>query len=136
MARPATPKPALGKRALVVDDVDNLGHVMCRALQRLGYEVDRAHDGQEALSKGREHEYDAVVCDLLMPRMNGRALYETWEVEKPGLTEKVIFVTGDSVSEGNRAFIASTGRPCVYKPFQFCQLVEAVAAMEESQSVA
>lgn len=124
------------KRALVVDDVDNLGQVMCSALEALGYAVDRAHDGREALHLGLENHYDLVVCDLLMPRMNGLALYEAWVAEQPELAARVVFVTGDNITHDIAQFLIDSGRPCMYKPFRLGQLTELIAEIEGAQAPA
>ncbi len=117
------------KRALVVDDEDTVGEIMGYVLQGLGYDVDRVLDGQEALRMAREHCYDAIICDLLMPGVNGKTLFETWRAENPALTQRVIFVTGDSLGDETREFMASSGCPCIYKPFRLGQLAELVTGL-------
>ncbi|NPV46770.1 MAG: response regulator [Armatimonadetes bacterium] len=135
MNRPTEPRKGPRKRALVVEDLDSLGHTICSLLQKLGYEVDRALDGVEALNMGRESHYDAVVCDLLMPRMGGRRLFETWLTENPDLAGRVVFVTGDNISAETRAFLARAGRPSIYKPFRLEQLADLIVGMDRGASI-
>jgi CheY-like chemotaxis protein len=118
------------KRALVVDDEETVGQIMCHVLQQMGYQVDHVLDGQQALDVARGQHYNAVVCDLLMPGVNGMALFETWLVEDPDLARKVIFVTGDSLGTDTSEFVTRSGCPCIYKPFRLAQLAELVESMD------
>jgi CheY-like chemotaxis protein len=59
---------------LVVEDDEAIRGLLRSVLRRDGYAVAEAADGVEGLEKMREHAYDVVLLDLMMPRMNG------WEV--------------------------------------------------------
>jgi two-component system OmpR family response regulator len=61
-------------RLLVVEDEPDLLAGLVRALRKQGYSVDSAADGEEALYKARETNYDAIVLDVMLPRVDG------WEV--------------------------------------------------------
>ena len=56
---------------LVVDDKEMNRDMLARRLQRRGFEVSTANDGVDALEKMEEQEYDLIVLDIMMPRMNG-----------------------------------------------------------------
>ncbi len=62
------------KRILVVDDEENLRHLLSVLLKKQGYAVDSAADGKEALEKLALADYDFVLSDILMPRMDGKAM--------------------------------------------------------------
>lgn len=64
------------KRVLLVDDQAHVLRVMKLTLDRNGYEVDTALNGEVALQLLTEHRYDAVVTDSDMPHMDGRTLCE------------------------------------------------------------
>jgi len=119
-----------GKHALVVDDEEIVGEIIARVLEQMGYVVDHVLNGEEALERARQKSYDTVVCDILMPGVNGMALYETWANEAPDLSRKMVFVTGDSLGLDTSAFVARTGCPCIYKPFRLAQLAEVVRELE------
>ena len=61
------------KKILVVDDEENLRHMLQVMLRKLGYLVDCAADGVEALEKSRLGNYAFILCDIRMPVMDGRS---------------------------------------------------------------
>ena len=63
-------------RALVADDERIVRNVVMRALKKEGFTCTGAQDGQEAFQKANEGDFDAVVVDLVMPRLHGHALIE------------------------------------------------------------
>ncbi|NTW41335.1 MAG: response regulator transcription factor [Cellulomonadaceae bacterium] len=58
-------------RVLVVDDERVLTRALLRGLTAEGFAVDVAHDGQTGLTMASEREYDAIVLDIMLPRLNG-----------------------------------------------------------------
>lgn len=123
-------KVGLGKRALVVDDEPTIRQIMARVLQQLGFEVDCAPDGLQALDFADQHDYALVVCDLLMPGINGMSLWEDWRRTHPDLTARTLFVTGDSASYETSNFLERSGCPCIFKPFRLNDLADRVLEMQ------
>src|SRR6056297_1544715 len=64
------------KHVLVVDDEANMRHMLANLLGKEGYTVDTAADGEEALAKVEAVQYQFVLCDLKMPKMDGMAFLE------------------------------------------------------------
>ncbi len=64
------------KRMLIVDDEDNMRHMLSLLLGKSGYAVDTAVDGRDALAKTARMNYDVVLCDIKMPGMDGMAFLE------------------------------------------------------------
>jgi two-component system response regulator AtoC len=60
-----------GKRVLIVDDEINMGHMLQIMLSKAGYLAESALDGEEALEKMEQNEFDCILCDLRMPKMDG-----------------------------------------------------------------
>lgn len=58
-------------RILVVEDEVRLAQALQRGLRAEGFAVDLAHDGEEGLFLAREGEYDAVILDIMLPRLSG-----------------------------------------------------------------
>lgn len=75
-------KPANGlnltndKRLLIVDDEDNMRHMLTAMLEKSGFIVQQAEDGRQALKMVADQTYDFILCDLKMPRMGGMEFLE------------------------------------------------------------
>src|SRR5205085_7575344 len=82
------------RAVLVVDDDQQLASALQWILADENYLVDTAFDGEEALLKVKAHEYDAVICDLKMPRLRGDEFYLQAKDIRPNLSDRFIFVTG------------------------------------------
>ena len=80
------------KRILLVDDEPMVLRVMRGALEREGFQVDIAVDGEEAWAKMTENCPDVLVTDIEMPRLSGRALCQRIQDELPD-REFPIFVS-------------------------------------------
>lgn len=74
-SEPSAEAPAL--RILVVDDEENMRHMLSSLLEAEGYTVETAGNGEEALGKTRDRFYDFVLCDVRMPKMDGMAFLES-----------------------------------------------------------
>lgn len=57
---------------LIIDDEENMRHMLSAMLTRQGYNVDQAADGNEGLGLLRENAYDYILCDIRMPEMDGK----------------------------------------------------------------
>src|ERR1700730_16376029 len=82
------------KAVLVVDDDQQLASALQWILADENFLVDVAFDGEEALLKVKAHEYDAVICDLKMPRLRGDDFYLKARQLQPNLADRFIFITG------------------------------------------
>lgn len=60
------------RKILVVDDEENLRHMLQVMLKKQGYQVDAAGDGAQALEKARQGDYAFILCDIKMPVLDGR----------------------------------------------------------------
>ncbi len=85
------------KRVLVVDDNEDIREILGSFLASLGYRTDVAIDGQQALDLFKAHPYDALICDLQMPRLEGLSLLERVKALDPDAV--VIILTGNGTLE-------------------------------------
>jgi len=116
-----------GTRLLLVEDEPALAGAVKEALIDQGLVVDHAGDGEEALARLRQQpSYDAIVCDLKMPRVDGMMLYRAIAATVPTLARRVIFVTGDVAGTDAERFLAETGSRWLAKPFRLSELLRAV----------
>ena len=112
-----------GAAVLVIEDEPALAAAVAEALTDVGFRVDRAGDGEEALALVGQQIYDLVICDLKMPRLDGRAFYRSVEATAPALARKVIFVTGDVAGTDAERFLEGTGCRWLAKPFRLRDLL-------------
>ena len=113
-------------RILVVDDEMSVRVALQRYLASHGHDVEATASGADALARMASAPYDAAIVDMRMPGLSGEQLYRELEANDPEHASRVIFTTGDVVSEGMREFLASCGRPCVAKPFEFSAFDQAL----------
>ena len=115
-----------GAWILLVEDERALAAAVSEALTDAGLHVDHAGDGEEALARVRQKTYDAVICDLKMPRVDGMMLYRAMAAATPTLARRVIFVTGDVAGTDAERFLEDTGCRWLAKPFRLGDLLRAV----------
>jgi signal transduction histidine kinase len=115
-----------GLRILLADDEPALAGAVAEMLRDAGFEVTVARDGQEALTLAHAQTFDAVICDLRMPRVDGPTFYRAVEAVSPPQARRVIFVTGDVTGADAARFLDETGCRWLAKPFRLAELVRAV----------
>jgi CheY-like chemotaxis protein len=116
---------AVRGRVLVIDDEPLVGKGLRRALGS-DYDVELSTDAAAALQALLQGErYRAILCDLMMPGMNGMQLYARLAEAAPEQAERIVFMTGGAFTEGAREFLAQTKNACVQKPFDLDELREA-----------
>jgi CheY-like chemotaxis protein len=108
--------PQTPVKILLIDDEASFVRGLARLLHRDGYTVHTAANGQHALAQLRTQCYDVILCDLYMPALDGPTLYALLRQQSPDLCQRMIFVTGDTLSVESTAFLAQCGQPCLYKP--------------------
>jgi len=115
-----------GAAVLVVDDEAALANAVTDMLRDAGYVVDRAADGEEALAKVNAGAFDLVICDLKMPKVDGKRFYRILEERAPTLATHVIFMTGDVAGTEAEQFLRESGCGWLAKPFRLADLLRAV----------
>lgn len=113
-------------RVLVVDDEPELAAMMRDALEASGFEVAIAESGAVALALLDEGRFDAVVSDLRMPDLDGRALWRAIRERDHELAGRFVFVTGDTLSPLASEFRRESGADGLDKPFSAADLVQRV----------
>src|SRR4051812_49687993 len=111
------------KAVLVVDDDKQLASALQWILADENFLVDVAFDGEEALLKVKVHEYDVIICDLLMPRLRGDEFYFQTTELRPELGERFIFITGFAADSENKRFLSEQGQKHLVKPFPINELI-------------
>jgi two-component system NtrC family sensor kinase len=88
-----------------------------------------ASDGVEGIEMIRQAPVDAIVCDLRMPGMDGPAFHERLRRERPGLSARTMFITGDVVGAGGRTGFGTIRQPILPKPFALEKLEEMLVSL-------
>ena len=111
---------------LVVDDEAPIRLALSRFLEKSGHTVVMVDSGSKALEAGREGMFDAIFLDIRMPDISGQTVFRAWQSKRPDLAERVVFLTGDIVSEDLFQFLTGTGRPFIAKPFDLEVVLQAL----------
>ncbi|MCY1073103.1 ATP-binding protein [Archangium lansingense] len=115
MAAPQIPITQRG-RVLIVDDEPAVGRALKRILRE--HEVELATSGRQALEKlSADSRFHAVLCDVMMPDLGGKDLYEAIQQAGSGLERRFVFVSGGAFTQGARDFLARVPNPTLEKPF-------------------
>jgi PAS domain S-box-containing protein len=114
---------------LIIDDESGVRDVLTRAFSETGYRTDSASDAKCALTKLNKNGYDLFIIDLKLPMVSGMRLYEIMKEKYPSSAEKVMFITGDAITQSTQDFLDSAGRPYLTKPFNPKMAVELVEEM-------
>ena len=119
-------------RVLVVDDEEPIRILIQRLLSKHGFSVETAPDGAAAIDKIAHEDFDAVVLDLMMPRIDGFAVVKYLSEHRPEVLANVIVVTafGPNAIEKVCPPIVRV----VEKPFDLNALVAEATACVDDQS--
>ena len=114
------------KAILVVDDDQQLASALQWILVDANFLVDVAFDGEEAIVKMTAHEYDAVICDLKMPKLRGDEFYLKARELRPAVSDRFIFITGYATDPMLRSFLVENEVKFLVKPFPIAGLISCV----------
>jgi PAS domain S-box-containing protein len=120
-------QPASGdKHVLVVEDEAEIRQNLCECLKQLGYQVQTAADGAEALSvfQDSEEKIDLVLTDLVMPRMGGQDLWTRLMQRDPGVA--FVFMSGYTEDAALQRGILNERSRFLTKPFSVAELAATV----------
>lgn len=113
-------------RILVAEDERDLNRLLCRTLERAGYSVDACFDGEAALDCLLGAEYDCLLLDIMMPKVDGHAVLRA--VRDRGSAVPVIFLTArDSVHDRIEGLDLGADDYLV-KPFDLDELLARIRA--------
>src|SRR3954465_7018129 len=117
----------LAMRILVVEDESRLAKQLSSALSEAGYAVDCAADGERADFLGETEQYDAVVLDLGLPRVDGLTILRRWR--ESGLSMPVLVLTARGSWHEKVQGIDSGADDYMSKPFQMEELLARLRAL-------
>jgi signal transduction histidine kinase/CheY-like chemotaxis protein len=118
-------------RILLVDDEPLVVGVLSVALGRT-WDVTAASSARDALLRIAEQDFDAVVCDLMMPGMSGIELADTLAKSRPELRARMLFLTGGAVGPAAEEFLDRPDVRHLMKPVKLPELNGTLRAMLET----
>ncbi|MCX7872511.1 MAG: response regulator [Verrucomicrobiae bacterium] len=113
-------------KVLVVDDEKSVVDMMSELLTLMGYVPTICNSAIDALEIINKQHFHVVLSDVRMPEIDGKQFYEILRTRKPEYEKRVIFLTGDTVSEDTQNFLKSTGTLHIQKPFRIASIQEAI----------
>jgi two-component system NtrC family sensor kinase len=129
---PVEPRAAVtaaARHALIVDDEPEVAELLAEMVEAQGLRCQIAFDGAMAQSLLQSRDYDVILCDLRMPVMDGRALLAWLAEHRPSLCNRLAFITGDTLVQGQGGALEQLGRPILEKPFVSAEVRSLVAKL-------
>lgn len=115
------------QRVLVVEDDLPLARLLSVWLSAKGYQVEVAHDGEDALARLFAHQYDMALLDLNLPKIDGLALLAHLQEHLPALP--VVVLTGRNRTEDRVLALEQGADDCLMKPFSLLELQARMTAV-------
>ncbi len=129
----ATVPPTLLRRVLVVDDEENLRHLLLVILKKAGYEPTAVPDGRRALDLLRKERFGIVLCDIRMPVMDGMEFLS--HVSEEGLDGYVIMMSAYGSTETAVESMKRGAYDYVSKPFKPDEILLTLRKVEEREQL-
>jgi len=117
----------MSKKVLVVDDSAIVRQQVRIVLEQAGFIVTEAVDGQDAVFKVNGNQYDGVVCDVNMPRMNGVEFAEKMKADARQLP--ILMLTSEGAPDLIRRAKAAGVKGWIEKPFRADQVLAAITKL-------
>ena len=114
-------------RILVTEDEKDLADALARGLQRQGYAVDVAYDGEESLRLAEVNEYDLVVLDLNLPKVDGMEVCK--RLRSSGSSIGILMLTARTSLENRVEGLDRGADDYLVKPFHFPELLARIRAI-------
>jgi heavy metal response regulator len=114
-------------RLLLVEDDPNLGRFIQKGLQEERYAVDVAMDGEEGLSLATVNQYDLIILDIMLPKLDGLGVCRKLRADRK--TTPVLMLTARETVEDRVAGLDTGADDYLTKPFAFAELLARVRAL-------
>jgi two-component system, NtrC family, response regulator AtoC len=119
------------KRLLIIDDEENMRHMLTAMLKKFDYHVETAADGQQGLLLMDKTEFDFILCDIKMPNMDGMTFLE--ETSKRKCETTIIMMSAYGSIETAIAAMKNGAYDYISKPFKADEVQMALKKAEERE---
>ena len=114
-------------RILVVEDEKKVAHFIEKGLKEHSFSVDVAQDGEDGFFMATGEEYDCIVLDILLPKMDGYELLRA--IRSKSIKTPVIFLTAKDTVDDRVKGLELGGDDYLVKPFAFAELLARIRAL-------
>ena len=114
-------------KILLIEDDCTLAEFICRGLHRAGFTVTHAEDGKSGLEQASSHEFDLLVTDLMLPRMDGLSVISA--LRQRGDSTPVLILSAKSKVDERVEGLHAGADDYLVKPFSFDELVARIEAL-------
>ena len=114
-------------KILLVEDEIDLNNVVTKYLKKNGYSIDSIFDGEEALDYLRYGEYDLVILDIMMPKVNGFEVIK--ELRNNGDNTAILMLTARDSADDKVKGLDLGADDYIVKPFDFNELLARIRAV-------
>lgn len=114
-------------RILIVEDDEKIATFILRGLKQNGYAVDHAADGERGLALAKTVGYDAMVVDLMLPKLDGLSLIQ--QLRETGARTPVLILSAKASVDDRVRGLQAGGDDYVTKPFAFSELHARIQAL-------
>jgi DNA-binding response OmpR family regulator len=112
---------------LLIEDETSVSAFVRAALERRGYTVVQAANGDEGLRQLAKGAYAGVITDIRMPgKINGADVHQWIRANRPELSGRIILISGDTANSETQALLTESATPCIEKPFRVQELISIV----------
>lgn len=122
------------KKILVIEDNAITRNLFLDSLEAEGFDTISAHNGVTGIQQAQEHSPDLIICDIMMPDMDGYAVLAALRIEPITAIIPFIFLTGSNTTEDVRKGMELGADDYLTKPCTVEQLLRAIATRLEKQN--
>ena len=114
-------------RLLIIEDDTEIAEFLMKGLRAAGFAVDHVVDGEEGRSMAEQIDYDALIVDIMLPKLDGLTLIET--IRKKGIQSPVLILSARHSVDDKIKGLQIGGDDYITKPFAFSELLARVQAL-------
>ncbi|MEQ1850998.1 MAG: response regulator [Chthoniobacteraceae bacterium] len=130
------PPPVEGKKSvLLLEDDPQFKEVIQEFLVGQGYNVVAVQNGVEGVHEVLAHDFEVILCDMMMPTLPGDMFFRAVERMRPHLCDRFIFMTGHRGNPKVNDFIRNVNGTILSKPFHVDDLLEMIAFVQVRTAV-
>jgi len=113
----------VSQRVLLLDDQPDLREVIEDYLTSHSFQITAVNNGAEGLRETIKNPFDLILCDMMMPQLNGEMFYWALTRMRPAAAQRFIFLTGHRNDPISQSFFQRVNAVVLYKPFKLDALL-------------